>query len=303
MRKISKKTILFYLFIGIAFAPSTIFNLILKENTIELKNYNGDNEFLKTATNSEKIHIIGDSYWVDLKNNGTCTGEGTISSPYILKNLIIDGNGVGRCIMIENSSIFFRIENCTVYNAGLNINDGAIKLYNVQNGLIIRNTVYNQRNGINIEKCSNILITENNCYNCTGVLIYYSQDIYVYFNNLICGDWGSDFIFYAANVSWSTQQKVSYNYKGRSFTNYLGNYYSLYDKFDEDNNGISDAPLVIDPHKPTPIIVDRYPLVEPIENYEILESAFISGFNILYFSLIILLTSLGIVLMVKRKNK
>ncbi len=292
MNLIFKKTILLILIIGFIFAlnpiPST-------SNNNELNNAN-----LRVSTFSGKIFI--DNNWTEAKAGGICTGTGTKSDPYVIKDLIMNGGGVGSCILIQNSSAFFRIENCTVYNAGVNLNDGAVKLLYVQNGLIIRNTVYNQRNGIDIEYSSDIIVTENNCYDCTGVQIFYSEDIYVYFNNFVNGEWGADFIFYAANVSWNTQKKVTYNYKGNSFTNYLGNYYSLYDKVDVDNNGISDGPVVIDQHKPTPIIVDRYPLMETIENYEITESLFISGFSLLYFSMIILFTSLGIILKLKRKK-
>ena len=81
-------------------------------------------------------------------------GSGVEGDPYVLKDLIIDGGGVSDCITIKNSNTHFKIQNCTVYNAGFG--DG-ICLNNVSNGIIALNN------------CSNIyyfgISLDESCYN------------------------------------------------------------------------------------------------------------------------------------------
>ncbi len=98
-----------------------------------------DNENLKIAATSGKIHIDGNSGWVDFKNDGNCTGEGTYSEPYIIQGLVINGESSGSGIWIENSNAHFKVENCTLYNSGTGLYNAGIKLRNVLNVQLINN--------------------------------------------------------------------------------------------------------------------------------------------------------------------
>lgn len=77
-------------------------------------------------------------------------GNGTLGNPYKIENIIIDGQGSGSCIYIRNSTKYFIIRNCTLYNSGSDLDeDGGIKLELVENGkLIDNNCSYNNANGI-----------------------------------------------------------------------------------------------------------------------------------------------------------
>ena len=92
--------------------------LIIKDGKIEgdisLKNLN-----LKSSKISKKIYIDGNQGWIDFRNAGNCTGSGTYSDPYIIKDLVIDGESSGNCILIENSDGYFLIQNCTLYNSSV----------------------------------------------------------------------------------------------------------------------------------------------------------------------------------------
>ncbi|GAH41015.1 unnamed protein product, partial [marine sediment metagenome] len=248
-------------------AIATLCCMVNITGSSEVYNQTIDDEILKTSKISGKIHI--DDNWAAAKTAGICTGEGTASDPYVIKDLEIDGGGTGSCILIGNSTVFFRIENCTVYNSGSSYFDGGIELDNVKYGRIINNEVYDQNNGIFINGSSDIIVSGNDCYLCIGVLIEYSENITVYFNNFLADPLlGTDFSFYNSTVLWSSPQQLGYKYNGMSYTNYIGNYYQNYVGQDANNDGIGDNPHTIDPHKPSPIVVDIYPLMEPIENYE-----------------------------------
>jgi parallel beta-helix repeat protein len=136
-----------------------------------------DNENLKISEVSGKIHILGDQGWVDFHDEGNCSGSGIFNDPYVIKDLVIDGEGSGSCILIENSKVYFRIENCTVFNS-----DKGIELNNVNNGSIfINNCSYNNGWGIhligNSNNISNNYISNN--YQA-GIYVYYS-----YYNTIL----------------------------------------------------------------------------------------------------------------------
>ena len=71
---------------------------------------------------SGTIMINGNLGWIDFRNAGNCTGSGTDIDPYVIEDLIIDGQGSEPCILIGNSDVYFRIENCSLFNA-LNISE------------------------------------------------------------------------------------------------------------------------------------------------------------------------------------
>ena len=90
---------------------------------------------MKISAVSGKIHIYYN--WSATKTAGICTGSGTKTDPYIIEDLEIDGGGSGSCILIENSNVYFKIENCMDYNSGNAWADAGIRLYNVDNGKLI----------------------------------------------------------------------------------------------------------------------------------------------------------------------
>jgi len=132
-----------------------------------------------------KIHIIGNSGWVDFKNAGHCTGLGTSSNPYVIEDLVIDSGGPGNCIEIEDSDVYFKIENCTIYNSGTTfIGDGGIKLVNVTHGIVTNNTCTSIYKGIYVGQSDNITISGNRANNNSdnGIYLFYSM------NNIVSGN-------------------------------------------------------------------------------------------------------------------
>ena len=156
----------------------------INKNAKNLKNsednakINFENENLKISKISGKISIDGNSGWTNAKTMGICTGSGTFIDPYIIKDLVINGGGMGSCISIKYSNMYFRIENCSLSNAGYNWGDGGIKLYHIDNGQIINNSVNsNDAIGIILEYCQNNNISGNtaNSNSAYGICLSYSH--------------------------------------------------------------------------------------------------------------------------------
>lgn len=151
-----------------ALSPIITTNLCLKYSEFSM-GINLDKEHVKISQVSGKIHIINNSGWVDFRNAGNCTGSGDFPDPYLIEDLIIDGGGSGSCILIENSNVHFKIENCTLYNSGYP--NAGIKLINVTRGYLIKNNCTANYNGIELSSCEDMnRFVENTAnYNYNGI--------------------------------------------------------------------------------------------------------------------------------------
>ncbi|MFX0040647.1 MAG: NosD domain-containing protein [Promethearchaeota archaeon] len=279
--KLKQKTFLLFT-LGFICVLTTLFanNLNFNKEDNNISKLNNIN--LKISKVSGKIYINGTSNWVDFKDAGNCTGEGTYSDPYLIENLIIDGGSVESCIWIENSDVYFKIENCTLYNSGIDLIDAGIKLYNVENGQIINNTMYNNFYGIYAEYIDNSAIVGNSFNNYGGIKLKFSNNNLVYLNNL---DNDLNLFYMESSNRYYSHQKIKYIYNGYTYTNYLGNYWNEYEEDDNDNNGIGDLPIIF--YDSVGEYVDRYPLMEPTENYEIIgfssgTGEIIPGYNLIF---------------------
>lgn len=146
-------------------------------NKQEIDNF--ENNKVKYSTISTKIHI--DNNWSAAKTAGICTGEGTYSQPYVIKDLEIDGGNSGSCILIENSDVYFQIKNCNIYNSGSDFfeDDAGIKINNTINGKLINNDVsHNNRKGIYLIYSQNITISGNTVSRNTHIGIYLQESNY-----------------------------------------------------------------------------------------------------------------------------
>jgi len=173
MKSNAKSKIIILITLGILFvlSPIIITNLSFimgnsdrsSENSDEI---NLDNEDPKISKISGKIHIDGNSGWAAFKADGNCTGEGSYSQPYVIEDLEIDGGGSGSCISIENSDVYFKIENCTLYNSGGLWGDRGIRLNNVDNGQLIDNNCSANYRGIDLlNSCNNNNLSGNTANN------------------------------------------------------------------------------------------------------------------------------------------
>lgn len=100
--------------------------------------------------------------WSIAEGAGICTGNGTYSNPYIIEDFLIDGGGSVNCIVIENSNVYFRIENCTLYNSVSTPENSGILLKQTNNGKLINNNCSFNKFGITFDSnCEYITIQGN----------------------------------------------------------------------------------------------------------------------------------------------
>ena len=136
----------------------------------------------KTSEYVNPIEIDGDATgigaknWTWAKNQPWCSGNGTWADPYIIEDAIIDAEGTGNCISINNSNVYFTIKYCTVFNSGVNFFDAGIRLENTNNGTIINNNCSKNFIGIYATYCNNNTYSENIANENTYIGILLNED-------------------------------------------------------------------------------------------------------------------------------
>ena len=213
-----KLKIIIIITLGILFTFSPIFtsNLIFnaRHDKTSLKcshDFNLDNENLKLSAVSEKIHI--DNNWTAAKAAGICTGSGTYSDPYIIKDLEIDGEGSNSSILIENSAVYFKIENCRVYNSNNTAFSVGIKFINVRNSQLINNNCSVNVRGIILENCINNSISGNTAvYTLGGGIILNSSNNNTLSGNTVNNNYVGGIILYGSNNNTLSGNTANNNY-------------------------------------------------------------------------------------------
>ncbi|MHA1148952.1 MAG: right-handed parallel beta-helix repeat-containing protein [Promethearchaeota archaeon] len=150
-------------FIGFLFVISSISFLPLFNSSIMYNSHTRDNNkndsiaIAKYWDNFTFFHI--DNNWTAAKGKGWVQGDGTKEIPYLIENFTIDAStsSSGYGILIENTDKYFKINNCTIFNAA----NSGIKLSYTSNGTISSCNLSYSSKGITIEN-SNITLIVNN---------------------------------------------------------------------------------------------------------------------------------------------
>ena len=126
-----------------------------------------------------------------------CTGEGTLSNPYVIKDIAIDAGAVGSPIFIESSNVYFIIENCNLTNSQATGNDAGIKFEDVYNAKIIDNNISDNYAGVKLIRSDNNTISSNDISDNTGQGIVLQQSE----ENLIEGNTANNSLYYGLLIT------------------------------------------------------------------------------------------------------
>jgi parallel beta-helix repeat protein len=249
-----KALILITLGLLLAFSP------ILTNNQWPITEYRDINSSFDWGRNLKlskvwgKIHIDDTNpimNWSVAKKDGICTGNGTYSEPYVIEDLIINGGGSGDCILIENSDVYFRIENCTVYNSGIYLfsdqywnHFAGIQLTFVDNAQILDNDCSFNNDGIHVYGFNNTISgnTANNNNNGSGIYIAGYNNTVVENtanDNDLTGIWlGCDNTTVSRNIAVNNSWFIDGIFlMGSNYNNVSGNNANI-QLFESDNNNI-----------------------------------------------------------------
>jgi parallel beta-helix repeat protein len=108
-----------------------------------------------------------ENYW--------CTGTGTWNDPYVIRDLEIDGQSDNSGIVVLNSSVYFRIENCSIHN----IKGNGIDLVNANNSVIYNNSIYDVTSGIGVylEHSYNTNVSHNNLWSINDLYVSFAVNV------------------------------------------------------------------------------------------------------------------------------
>ncbi|MHA2339509.1 MAG: pectinesterase family protein, partial [Candidatus Hodarchaeales archaeon] len=177
--------------------------------------------------------------------------------------------------------------NNSIANNDISHNYNGIYTYSEIGGIISNNTFDNNTFGIQTSS-KNATILLNNISNCriTGIHLSSSgsDNNLIVKNNFLSNQHAIDEsnpghnIIYLNNfiengvpligqgsASLNSPSQANYNYKGKTYTFKVGNYWTEYSGIDTDGNGIAEEAFTVVGNK-----IDYYPLIEPIENYNII---------------------------------
>ena len=261
-------------------------NVDVNKHQLTIKSQNGADSTIVQAANSNAPvftvttdyvnmggFMIGEGFYgihVDTANHCNISDNNLLNNTYngirldssssndIRDNNVSDNDGNG--IMLTDSS-----GNKISNNSILSNDESGIHLGNSDDNEIIDNDVTSNRVfGVYCWNSKNNKVIRNNLNsNMEGVQIWYSQDNSIYLNNFIDNGPPKEVASYDSTNIWNSPEKMTYTHNGKTWTSYLGNYWSDYGGMDTNGDGIGDAPYSIDGDE------DKHPLIQPSEHYEL----------------------------------
>jgi len=104
---------------------------------------------------------VGAHNWTWAVSQLWCSGSGIYGDPYIISGVKLNVGNSGDCISIQDSTVYFKIQDCTFQNSGTAVGDAGIKFNNVDNGIVENNICINNRIAISLLSSQHNMISNN----------------------------------------------------------------------------------------------------------------------------------------------
>ncbi len=147
--------------------------------------------------------------WVKLKEYNLCSGSGTWDDPYLIEELVFNGNSGFIEFNIINNYHYLIVQNCIITNSLHSDFIAGIQLENVSNGIIKNNYIFNNfGDGIRLKNnCRNITICNNyvNDNGWVGITMWTSCNKNTISNNTL--NWND----YGISLSINCNNNTIYN--------------------------------------------------------------------------------------------
>jgi parallel beta-helix repeat protein len=189
-----------------------------------------------------------------------------IFSSYYTHHLIIIGNR----LCYNSRGIWGReIHSSIIQDNQISLNnDYGVYLYDSDNNIISRNQINeNKKSGIySSDSHNNVLLSNTfqaNMY--YGIYLSYATNNKIFHNNFIDNQKGNVKSSTDSKNTWFSSAPLYYEYKGKSYKNKIGNYYSDHDVTDTLKSGMTDNYYSLPYYED----LDKYPLSNPVEEYTI----------------------------------
>ena len=203
------------------------------------------------------IHIKNDN-WSVIDLDWIQNNTGTWDDPHIIENITINAGKFGIGILIEDSSEYFIIQNCTIYNSTTGaFTTAGICLKNTNNGTIFDNNLsYNKGSGLILDNCINITVSNNYIINNEEDGIYVigqSKNNTIHNNDIITNSIkGLDFnmtttgnLVYQNNFTNNGINAMDNGTYNQWYYAKKGNYWDDYTRCDANRDDIGDWPYDI----------------------------------------------------------
>ncbi len=165
------------------------------------------------------------------------SGNGSASSPWIIENLIVNGNGSGYIFEIDATTDHFIIRHCVLFNTTTT----AVYCFQVDNGAFINNTITGVGTAIEIQDGSNFQVINNTLTLNTGNGV--ETNDYVNYvdvvNNTITHNGGYGIYLWGHNNSVITENTIKNNTNsGMVLDNLCVNNTITYNTLDNNTRGL-----------------------------------------------------------------